>query len=112
MHLKDVHLDRATQAKEQQLDYHTATRGGPALWTELGRGDIDLTAALRALPDTFTGWVIVEADVPEAPTNLRSTQLSAQWITTHLGRAALTADLPAPTAKTPAPRRSPGHKNA
>jgi inosose dehydratase len=86
MHLKDVHLDRVTQAKEQHLDYHAATRGDAALWTELGRGDIDLTAALRALPDTFAGWVIVEADVPEAPSNLRSTQLSAQWITTQLGR--------------------------
>jgi inosose dehydratase len=100
MHLKDVHLDGAAQAKEQQLDYHAATRGGPALWTELGRGDIDLTAALGALPATFAGWVVVEADVPEASSNLRSTQISAQWITSHLGRTALTANLPARTAET------------
>ncbi|MFI6681590.1 hypothetical protein [Kribbella sp. NPDC050470] len=34
---------------------------------------------------TRTSWLIVEVDVPEAETNLASTQLSAQWITTHLG---------------------------
>jgi inosose dehydratase len=108
-HLKDVHLDRVAHAREQQLDYHTATRGGPALWTELGRGDINLTAALGVLPDTFAGWVIVEADVPEAPSNLRSTQISAQWITTHVGRAALTANLAARTAETAAaPGSTPG----
>ena len=100
MHLKDAHLDRAAQAKAQQLDYHAATRGGSALWTELGRGDIDLTAALGALPDTFAGWVVVEADVPEASSNLRSTQISAQWITSHLGWAALTANLPERTSET------------
>ncbi len=111
-HLKDVHLDRADQAKKQQLDYQTATRGGPALWTELGRGDINLTAALSALPDTFAGWVVVEADVPEAPSNLRSTQISAHWITTNLGRAALRANLPARTAETAAaPRSSLGQHN-
>ena len=98
MHIKDVHLDRAAAAKDQGLDYHAATRGGVALWTEPGRGDIDLAAALGTLPDTFAGWVVVEVDVPEAPSNLRSTQLSAEWITSHLGRPALTANLPARTA--------------
>ena len=69
-----------------------------ALWTEPGRGDIDLAAALGTLPDTFAGWVVVEVDVPEALSNLRSTELSADWITSHLGRPALTANLPARTA--------------
>jgi myo-inositol 2-dehydrogenase / D-chiro-inositol 1-dehydrogenase len=72
--------------------------GDVALWTEPGRGDIDLAAALGTLPDTFAGWVVVEVDVPEALSNLRSTELSAEWITSHLGRPALTANLPARTA--------------
>jgi inosose dehydratase len=29
--------------------------------------------------------VIVEVDVPEAPTNLESTQISAQWVADHYG---------------------------
>ena len=42
------------------------TRSGP----EPGRGDVDLATALATLPADFAGWVIVEVDVPEAPSNL------------------------------------------
>ena len=63
----------------------TATTRDFTIWTEPGRGNVDLVAALDALPDTFSGWVMVEVDVPEAPTNLTSTQLSAAWVTEQLG---------------------------
>jgi inosose dehydratase len=46
---------------------------------------VDLLAALDTLPNSFAGWVIVEVDVPEASTNLESTQLSAAWVTEQLG---------------------------
>lgn len=85
MHLKDVHLDQAAQARAVEADYMTATARDFTIWTEPGRGDVDLIAALDALPDSFAGWVIVEVDVPEASTNLESTQLSAAWVTQRLG---------------------------
>jgi inosose dehydratase len=85
MHLKDVHLDQAEQARAANADYMAATVRDFTVWTEPGRGDVDLLAALETLPSTFPGWVIVEVDVPEAPTNLESTQLSAAWVTEQLG---------------------------
>jgi inosose dehydratase len=62
-----------------------ATVTNHTVWTEPGRGDVDLLAAIATLPETFDGSLIVEVDVPEAGTNLISTQLSAQWITDRLG---------------------------
>jgi inosose dehydratase len=85
VHLKDVHLDQADQARAADADYMGATVRDFTVWTEPGQGDIDLLAALDTLPSTFPGWVIVEVDVPEAPTNLESTQLSAAWVTERLG---------------------------
>ena len=92
MHLKDVHLDQAAAARAAGADYHTATREAFTIWTEPGRGDLDLVAALDTLPAGFGGWIIVEVDVPEAPSNLASTELSARWVTEHLGPDALTAN--------------------
>jgi len=85
VHLKDVHLDQAQAARDAGADYNQATREQFTVWTEPGRGDVDLLAALQKLPDGFAGWVIVEVDVPEAPTNLESTQISGRWVTEHLG---------------------------
>lgn len=93
MHLKDVHLDQADAAKAAGASYHDATRSGRfTVWTEPGRGDIDLLAAIDALPESFAGWIVVEVDVPEAPTNLESTQISADWITKQFGADAFTAN--------------------
>jgi inosose dehydratase len=84
VHLKDVHLDQAKAARDADADYFEATVTKFTVWTEPGRGDVDLLAAVRVLPDDFRGWLIVEVDVPEADTNLASTELSARWITDHL----------------------------
>jgi inosose dehydratase len=67
MHLKDVHADQVSASKAAGASYHEATRGKFTVWTEPGRGDIDLLAALAALPNSFNGWMVVEVDVPEAP---------------------------------------------
>jgi inosose dehydratase len=84
-HLKDVHLDQAAKAREADASYDQATRQDFVIWTEPGRGDVDLLAALAVLPESFSGWVLVEVDVPEAPSNLESTQISGQWVTDNLG---------------------------
>ncbi|GAB2586491.1 sugar phosphate isomerase/epimerase family protein [Microlunatus antarcticus] len=85
VHLKDVHLDQAHAAREAGADYTQATRVDFTVWTEPGRGDVQLEKAIGALPDAFAGWLIVEVDVPEAPTNLESTQISGRWVAEHLG---------------------------
>jgi inosose dehydratase len=85
VHLKDVHHDQADAARAADTDYFGATKNDFAVWTEPGRGDVDLRAALATLPETFTGWVIVEVDVPEAESNLESTRLSAEWVVSHIG---------------------------
>jgi inosose dehydratase len=87
-HLKDVHLGQAQAARDADATYFDATVTKFTVWTEPGRGDVDLPAAIAALPETFGGWLIVEVDVPEADTNLASTELSAKWITAHLGGTA------------------------
>jgi inosose dehydratase len=85
MHLKDVHADQVSASKAAGATYHEATREKFTVWTEPGRGDIDLPGALATLPESFNGWIVVEVDVPEAPTNLASTQISAAWISKQLG---------------------------
>ena len=85
VHLKDVHLDQAEAARDADANYFDATVTKFTVWTEPGRGDVDLRAAIRALPDTFQGWLVVEVDVPEVDTNLASTEISARWIAGNLG---------------------------
>lgn len=92
MHLKDVHADQVSASKAAGATYHESTREKFTVWTEPGRGDIDLPGALATLPESFDGWIVVEVDVPEAPTNLASTQISAAWIGEQLGANAFTAN--------------------
>jgi inosose dehydratase len=92
MHLKDVHADQVSASKAAGATYHEATREKFTVWTEPGHGDIDLAAALATLPESFSGWIVVEVDVPEAPTNLASTNISAAWIAENLGAGAFTAN--------------------
>jgi inosose dehydratase len=92
MHLKDVHIDQAEAARAAGASYHESTREGFTVWTEPGRGDIDLVGAIGALPASFAGWIVVEVDVPEAASGLESTQISAAWVEKHLGADAFTAN--------------------
>lgn len=88
VHLKDVRLNQAAEANAAGADYTGSTRGPNQVWTEPGRSDVDLVNALARLPSDFAGWVIVEVDVPEAPSSLESTQISARWVIDHYGRDA------------------------
>ena len=82
VHLKDVHRPVATRAVADRVSYHEATFDRH-LWTEPGRGDVDLTGVLQALPG-FTGWWVVEVDVPDRTTPENSAALSAAWVADHL----------------------------
>ena len=58
--------------------------GGGAAVSALGRFT-RCSSALATLPSDFAGWVIVEVDVPRAPSNLESAQISAAWVVDHYG---------------------------
>jgi inosose dehydratase len=80
VHLKDVHRQVAADGRDQGTSYFEIT--GRHLWTEPGRGDVDMDGVLAALGD-FDGWLIAEVDVPDTETPLHSAQLSAGWIGAH-----------------------------
>ncbi|HEV2176273.1 MAG TPA: TIM barrel protein [Terriglobia bacterium] len=62
VHLKDVYSDRATEARRQRMDFHTAVRHG--IFAPLGKGNIDFSGVVAILQKgRFDGWVVVEADV-------------------------------------------------
>ena len=88
VHLKDVYAAARESARAKGSDYFGATND-QSLWTEPGRGDVDLNAALEAVPAGFTGWFVVEVDVPDGVTPLVSTERSAQWVASQARLAAL-----------------------
>jgi inosose dehydratase len=77
VHVKDVHRHVARSASDQQMTYEQATVHAH-VWTEPGRGDVDLAAVLDALGD-HTGWWLMEVDVPDRTTPQVSASLSAAW---------------------------------
>jgi inosose dehydratase len=83
VHLKDVHESVARWSRETGMDYQRAT-GERHLWTEPGRGDIDLDAVVDALGQQFSGWWLVEVDVPDGVSPYDSARLCADWVTEHL----------------------------
>ena len=79
VHLKDVHRSAADRAKDEHEDYLGATNG-EHVWAEPGRGDVDFEAVFDALPSSYTGWFVIEVDVPDLPSKEESTAESARWI--------------------------------
>ena len=77
LHIKDIRLDVARKHRDVGSSYREVVRDG--LWTEPGRGDLDLPAILDALPNGFDGWVIVEVDSPDLPTPAESARAGADW---------------------------------
>jgi inosose dehydratase len=71
VHLKDVDLDVLRAAP----DWPSAWRANP--FCELGAGDVDLGAFLRAL-DGYDGWLVVEQDWVAAPGADGEAQIAAQ----------------------------------
>jgi len=80
VHLKDVHLAICERALEDRLSYDDAT--ALHLWTEPGRGDVDLGAVVRAL-DGFDGWYLIEVDIADEATPELSAEVGVSWIRAH-----------------------------
>ncbi|HET7476880.1 MAG TPA: sugar phosphate isomerase/epimerase [Dermatophilaceae bacterium] len=82
LHIKDVDAAAAQSAAEHGDDYNTATFGRH-VWTEPGRGDVDLDGVIAALPDTFDGWAVLEVDVPNLPTRVDSSRAGLDYLRSH-----------------------------
>jgi inosose dehydratase len=78
VHIKDVDAAAAATAREQGDDYRIAT-SVRHVWTEPGRGDVDLDGVIAALPDGFDGWAVLEVDVPNLPTRVESARAGLSY---------------------------------
>ena len=81
--MTEVRLDVAAQARAESKDYWQTT--AEAMWTEPGRGDLDLDGVLDVLGD-FDGWFIVEDDLADQPTVAESAKVAADWMRPRLER--------------------------
>ena len=62
VHFKDYSPRVAEQGARQEWDYFDAVRHG--VFCELGQGDVDFPAVVRALQEMdYGGWIVVEQDV-------------------------------------------------
>jgi inosose dehydratase len=77
IHLKDMRSTVAAQSREQGRNYHETAAAH--LWTEPGRGDIDLERVLAAL-DGFGGWYVIDVDIADQPTPKETAVVSARWL--------------------------------
>lgn len=77
VHIKDVDAAAAATAREQGDDYQAAT-AVRHVWTEPGRGDVDLDAVIAAL-NGFDGWAVLEVDVPNLPTRVESARVGLSY---------------------------------
>src|SRR5690606_14711312 len=85
VHIKDYRQEVAAAIRAAGKGYHDA--GAAHIWTEPGRGSIDLDAALAALAG-FDGWFIVEVDIADQPTVEQSARVAAQWLQPRLAARA------------------------
>jgi inosose dehydratase len=90
VHVKDIRIAVAQRIARENANYRGA--GALGVWTEPGRGDLDLDGAIQALAG-FTGWFIVEVDIADQPTVEESAEVAAAWL-----RPRLEARLPSVSA--------------
>ncbi|MFD1538884.1 sugar phosphate isomerase/epimerase family protein [Nonomuraea guangzhouensis] len=81
VHIKDLRLTIAEQARSEGWDYRRTVLAG--LWSEPGQGDADVDGFLRALPEDFDGWLIVEVDRGAQATPEDSVRLCGAWAAAH-----------------------------
>lgn len=81
VHIKDYRREVADQTRSDGKSYHDA--GAAHIWTEPGRGSIDLEGAIAAL-NGFDGWYIVEVDIADQPTVEGSARLALEWLRPRL----------------------------
>jgi inosose dehydratase len=87
LHIKDVDASAAALALEQGDDYMGATFGRH-VWTEPGRGNVNLDAVIAALPEGFDGWAVLEVDVPNLPSRVESARAGLDYLRAHPAFAA------------------------
>jgi inosose dehydratase len=75
-HLKDIHRDKLPAPAG--LSYHELVATG--VYTEPGRGDLDLDNCLMVLRDAGTEWAVVEVDRPDGLAPADSARRCAEWI--------------------------------
>jgi len=81
VHIKDFRRPVAEAIKAKGKSYQEA--GAAGIWTEPGRGSIDLDGAMAALSG-FDGWFIVEVDIADQPTVAESARVAGQWMRREL----------------------------
>lgn len=77
VHIKDLDLNLAAQAREAGWDYRRTVKAG--LWSEPGHGNADIEGFVDALPDGFDGWLIIEVDRGAQPTPEESVRKCGEW---------------------------------
>lgn len=77
VHIKDVDAAAAATARERRDNYQDAT-SVRHVWTEPGRGDVDLDAVIAAL-EGFDGWAVLEVDVPNLPSRVESARAGLSY---------------------------------
>lgn len=83
VHLKDVDPRAVTAALDARATY-VAAAYEHHVWTEPGRGSVDFSGVLAVLAD-FTGWYVVEVDVPNLGNAQASSAASFDYLTPRLG---------------------------
>jgi inosose dehydratase len=79
MHIKDINPTVLAEGVQKEWDYRTFTNHG--IFTELGTGMVNFPAVFEILAKAgFQGWLIVETDVTQQPTALRSAQISRDYL--------------------------------
>jgi inosose dehydratase len=83
IHIKDCFPDYLAPASRAGMSYHEV-QGTKRLWVEPGRGVLDFTAVLEAIPADFTGDFMIEVDEPSIESKRESHRISYEWARTAL----------------------------
>lgn len=79
IHVKDVNAAVMRAGVAAEWDYATFSAKG--IWTELGQGCVDFPTVFQILQDAgFGGWIIVETDVTQLETPLKSAVVSREYL--------------------------------
>jgi inosose dehydratase len=81
VHIKDIRRAVAEAVKRDGGDYRDA--GARHIWTEPGRGDLDLSGAIKALGES-EGWYVVEVDIADQPSVDETAKVAADWLRPQL----------------------------
>jgi len=79
IHIKDINQAVMDEGIAAEWDYMTFSEKG--IWTELGLGAIDFPGLFDILADAgFDGWIIVETDVTQQESPLKSATMSREYL--------------------------------